>query len=321
MYLIRSGEEALLFDSGNRPPAPFEAAATAPAIVARLERESVRLKYVLLSHFHFDHTGSAAFLRERYGAKVVAHRLERPLVEEPVRTTRSDFPRLFGVSARDLLADFNLRAGESLGPYADSEIFARCWNFPVPVDLEVEEGDVLEVGDLRLSIVHLPGHTPGHVGLWNPARRSLYVADLGNFPAPIHPHPIGDAEAHLRSIRKARALDAEYLFEGHFPAVWDSSAVRRRFDHLLEQQLDLETRLIAVLGRATNPATLGELVAETLPVKCTAWESYLLGNGTGGKRWVAAEACLQSHLRRLAARGDVERLNDGEAVRWRSRGA
>ena len=59
-----------------------------------------------------------------------------------------------------MLEDFNLRPGESFG-LSDPAIVNKYWNRPVEVDHTVDDGDVLDVGGLKLEVVHLPGHCPG----------------------------------------------------------------------------------------------------------------------------------------------------------------
>jgi glyoxylase-like metal-dependent hydrolase (beta-lactamase superfamily II) len=41
----------------------------------------------------------------------------------------------------------------------------------------VEEGDVIDLGDRTLTVLHLPGHTPGEIGLWEEATRTLFAGD------------------------------------------------------------------------------------------------------------------------------------------------
>lgn len=310
VYLIASEGEALLIDTGNRVPGTD--VSMGPAIVEKLERDGYQLKYLLITHFHYDHTGNAAEIKERFGPAVLAHPLDRPVIEDPLILARPDNAIRFGVTPEELLEDFNLAPGESLG-LSDAAVIERYWNFPVDVDREVVDGDLLQVGALELQVVHLPGHSPGQVGIWNRATRSLYCADIVHYPSPLSPFPIGNAEDHIATLEKCLSLGAEYLWEGHYLGAYDAGAVRRRLEHLLRAQLDTADRLLRLLARAGRPQTILELLPEVFPIKTDL--NYEVSSGPA-RRWAYAEACIQTHLRRLVAGGRARRVTDNGLVRF-----
>lgn len=310
VFLIKSEGEALLFDTGNR--APGTPNSMTPRLIENIERDGVKLRYIFISHFHYDHVGAAEELRERYGAKVLCHPLERPIVEDPLFvTTRPNVTR-FGLTPAELLEDFNLGPGETLA-LSDPLIIEKYWSFPVTVDAEVAGGDILEVGSLRLEVIDIPGHSPGQIGLWNPATRSFYSGDLSNFPSPLGPYPIGDAQKHRDSIERVRALRPKYFWEGHFFGTYDEDSTRRRLDHIMQQQDDISDRIVAVLARSQRPQTILELLPEIFPIKLDAM--YPVPTGTT-HRQAYAEACIQTNLRRLVTLGEAQRIKDGNCVRW-----
>jgi hydroxyacylglutathione hydrolase len=310
VYWIESDGEALLFDSGNRVPGTD--ISMAPAIVEKIERSRARLKYLLISHFHYDHTGNAAELKQRWGAEVVCHPIDRPIIEDPMIVTRPENVERFGLTPEELLADFNLAEGESLGLSDPAEV-ERYWNFPVAVDREVEAGEMIQVGRFVLEVIHLPGHSPGQVGLWNPETRSLYCADICHFPSPLVAYPLGNVEHHIESIERCKALEPHYLWEGHYLGAYEPAAVQRRLDHLLQMTLDTADRLRALLERAPGPQTIGELLPEVFPIKLEL--NYPVSSGKG-QRWAYAEATLQCHLRRLVEIGEAVRLVDDGVTRF-----
>jgi glyoxylase-like metal-dependent hydrolase (beta-lactamase superfamily II) len=310
VYLIASEGEALLIDSGNRVPGTD--VSMGPEIIAKLDRDGIELKYLLLSHFHYDHTGNAAELKSRYGPEVLAHPLDRPVIEDPLILTRPDNAARFGVTPEELVADFNLAPGESLG-LSDPAVIERHWNFPVEVDREVVDGDTLHVGALELEVVHLPGHSPGQIGIWNPATRSLYCVDIVHYPSPLSPYPIGNAADHIATLEKCLALEAEFLWEGHYLGAYDAPAVRRRLEHLLRAQHDTADRLLVLLERAGEPQTILNLLPEVFPIKTDL--NYEVSSGIGS-RWAYAEACVQTHLRRLVDLGRARRVVEDGVVRF-----
>ncbi len=119
-----------------------------------------KITYILLTHAHPDHAGSAAQLRRATGAKVVSHALDAEIVESgvhqrPMIPTSGILNRiLFQLFVKDLL--------------------------PVPrttVDRHVSEGEVMEDLD-GLQVVHTPGHCAGQVAyLWPHEGGVLFVGD------------------------------------------------------------------------------------------------------------------------------------------------
>jgi glyoxylase-like metal-dependent hydrolase (beta-lactamase superfamily II) len=311
VYLIDGGEEALLFDTGNRVPGTE--VSMGPSIKEKVERDGSNVETIFISHFHYDHTGNAAELKELWDAEVLCHPIDRPIIEDPMIVTRPENVERFGLTPDELLADFNLKEGESLG-LSDPAQVDRFWNFPVAVDREVEEGEKIRVGRLELEVIHLPGHSPGQIGLWNPETRSLYCADICHFPSPLVAFPLGNAQHHIESIEKCKALAPEFLWEGHYLGAYDAAAVQRRLDHLLRQTLDAADRVRVLLGRAPGPVTIEELLPEIFPIKLEL--NYPVSSGNGGERWAYAEATVQCHLRRLVELGEAERLVEDGVTRF-----
>ena len=315
VYLIRGQGENLIIDTGNWSLPEFNNG-MGEFLVRLLDQEKNPLKYIFLTHFHYDHVGNAADLKARYGAETICHPLDRPIIEDPLIVTRAENVTRFGLTPDQLLKDFNLAPGESLG-LSDPEIIRKYWNFPVKVDRTVEDGEVVEVGGLALKVVHLPGHAPGQIGLWNPKSRTLYPADLLHFPTPLGPYPIGNAKSHSQSIQKCLDLSPELLLEGHGLSAYSAASSRRRLLHMQMQQRDTRERILLVLKRFRRPATIVELLPEVLPVKTDL--DYAVSTGRGEAR-AYAKSCLQCHLVWLIEDGLVQRVKEDGKVSFVSKG-
>lgn len=103
--------------------------AEAPAILKAVEEARLDVDLVLNTHCHPDHTGANCAVRDGTGARLLIHSADRAAVESPPLQWL-----LVGVRPE-----------------------------PCPVDDTFEEGDELAVGELRLRVMHLPGHSPGGV--------------------------------------------------------------------------------------------------------------------------------------------------------------
>src|ERR1700761_2283418 len=196
---VISGGEALMVDSGFRT-VPEYPSGVLDRICEVLDRSGLRLKYLVQTHWHLDHVGNSQFVKDRYGAEVVCHAIERPAVEDPFIACRPEYLESCGGDLNVIAADLGLRDPSQL--LTPEEVVREHWNFPVGVDRVVQDGDVLEVGDLQLRVIHTPGHSPGHISLYNPSSRSLYLGDVWFFPAPCHPWPAGNARDHVASIER-----------------------------------------------------------------------------------------------------------------------
>jgi len=98
-------------------------------ILKAVEENDLTIRYVLNTHCHFDHMGANAEIVAATGAPLALHPAELPILE-----------------AKGGAALFGLPEVES----------------PMP-DVELEDGQVLEVGTLRFRVLHTPGHSPGGV--------------------------------------------------------------------------------------------------------------------------------------------------------------
>ncbi len=311
VYLIRGQGENMLIDTGNWTLPEYNNG-MGDFLVDLLDKEKNDLKYILITHFHYDHTGNAKMLKERYGAMVVCHPADKPIIEDPMIITRPENITRFGVTPESVVEDFNLKEGESLG-LSDPGIIEKYWNFPVEVDVEAEDGDVLEFGGLKVEIVHLPGHCPGHIGVWNPHTGTLYAGDLLHYPTPLGPAPIGDAKAHWNSIQRCLEIKPQLLLEGHGLSAYSEASSERRLLHMRQQQDDTRNRILFVLRRERKPMTTQELVPEVMPVKSEL--DYAVSTGIGERRCYA-ECCIHTHILWMIEQGKIEKVREGGLIKF-----
>ncbi|MEU6892704.1 MBL fold metallo-hydrolase [Streptomyces sp. NPDC046557] len=150
-YLWRDGAALTLIDAGH--------AGAADAIEGAIRSLGLlpeRLERIVLTHCHRDHVGAAGELADRWGARIVAHRLDAPVIrgEEPV--------------PEPVLLDWEVPL------YAHGLTVPEAP--PTRVDQEVEDGERLPFGDGAV-IVHAPGHTPGSVAVHLPEHGVLFTGD------------------------------------------------------------------------------------------------------------------------------------------------
>ncbi len=147
------------------------------------EAEGALIRQILLTHCHFDHVSGSDELRERTGAQVLIHSLDRPGLSDPMRNMS--------------------------GPFRQPPITGRH------VDVELAEGSEIAVGSLSVKALHTPGHTPGSccflVGDDLFTGDTLFRGSYGNtgFPG-------GDMDALMLSLARLLSLDEHIvIYPGH----------------------------------------------------------------------------------------------------------
>ncbi len=189
-YLVQSGDAVALVDAGcgeglDRLLLNLESVGVDPS----------RVRYLLLTHCHYDHSGGAAELRVRFGWPVAIHLLDAPYLET-----------------------------------GDHRVSAASWYgarlTPCPVDRRLVDGDRLPLGALGIEVIHVPGHSPGSAAFLVEAdgRRVLFGQDIHG---PLHPALLSDRDQYQASLRKLLALEADILCEGHFGVFVGRNAVAR----------------------------------------------------------------------------------------------
>lgn len=204
-YLWRDPDSVTLIDTG-----PVEAGAVIAAALDELGLAPSDLDRVVLTHYHDDHVGAAAEIREWGQVEVIAHRADAPVV----RGARPPLPP-------KLSADEHEPHRWITGRLAPAP--------PVGVDREVDDGDVLELAG-GAEVIATPGHTPGSIALHLREHGILITGDtasehlgrvlLGAFNV--------DGAAAAASLRRLADVPAEVAVFGHGEPVTSGAQGRLR---------------------------------------------------------------------------------------------
>jgi glyoxylase-like metal-dependent hydrolase (beta-lactamase superfamily II) len=102
-----------------------------------------------------------------------------------------------------------------------------------PVDAGLRGGETIRLGpDRRIEILHLPGHTPGHLGIWDQENRAAIIIDAAletgiydREGSRLIPPRYFDAAGYQNSIRKLRTLRPEHLLTAHYSPMQGQEAL------------------------------------------------------------------------------------------------
>lgn len=96
---------------------------------------------------------------------------------------------------------------------------------PAPLTLPLGEGAVVDLGDRRFTVLHLPGHSPGSIGLLDNTGGDFFTGDALYQGQLVDDVPGADIPAYCRTMARLAALDAGRVFGGHGPVI-DGAAMR-----------------------------------------------------------------------------------------------
>ena len=127
----------------------------AERIAEALDRHGFELQAIALTHAHMDHVGGVAALKKlRPDAPVILHR-----ADEFMYAALPEQPAWIGI------------------PRGEWAALGFSYEEPPRVDRYWTDGEIYEVGTLAFKVIHCPGHTPGHVVLFEEDERKVFVGD------------------------------------------------------------------------------------------------------------------------------------------------
>ena len=127
----------------------------AERIAEALDKHELKLQAITLTHAHMDHVGGVAALKKlRPDAEIIIHP-----ADEPLYLALPEQPAWIGIPRSRWAA---------LGfDYSDPPQIDEYWT----------DGETYSVGELAFKVIHCPGHTPGHVVLFEAQERKVFVGD------------------------------------------------------------------------------------------------------------------------------------------------
>lgn len=197
LFLVRGRDRDLMVDTGLGIGSLHEE-------LAELFERPVT---AVATHRHFDHTGGLHEFDE-----VVVHRDDADAVANAdgfASLRIEDYPpeELSGYDRPASLLTALPHEGFELATYVVT---------PVTPTRVVEDGDVIDLGDRTFTVLHLPGHTPGEIGLWEEATRTLFAGDcVYESGVLLDELPESDIGDYVRSMERLREVPARVVHGGH----------------------------------------------------------------------------------------------------------
>lgn len=212
------------------------------------------LRYAVLTHSDFDHIGGNAALKEACPDAIL----------------------LCGEDDRPMIEDLELMISERYGEFGpdhgipddeDMATFAREVSGIVPVEVGLGGGETIQLGGRMVQILHTPGHSWGHLSVYDPTTDALIIGDAALYNglytaqgAPAFPPTYRFLDTYRATIARMLAMDPELLLTAHYPVYRGSEA--REF---LSESMAFTHHVDTMLARAltSEPKTLVSLVDAT----------------------------------------------------------
>lgn len=166
-YIISDSGESACIDPGGDPS----------GILSLVEGN---LRFIILTHGHFDHIGAVSEIKAKTGAEILIHPLDAPMLSD---------------SRKSLAAAFGFKPSSA------------------SYDRLINDGDEIKVGTVKLSVLHTPGHSEGSVSLYTEgvlfSGDTLFKSTVGRFERK-------DKEVMQNSIKCLLSLpDDTKVYPGH----------------------------------------------------------------------------------------------------------
>jgi len=196
-YLLKARDGFVLIDTGLS----YQWATLEKELLAA-GCEPGKLKIIIITHGDMDHTGNARRLREKFGARIAVHPGDIPQVENGALLKRTVRPLLykFVFTFRMLMRKLrkNKSAAASFKP-----------------DILLSDGQSLEEYGIKAKVVHIPGHTPGSIGVLTEEGGFFAGDTFVNRKKPESARIVENLAQLESSLEKIKKLNVKTVYPGH----------------------------------------------------------------------------------------------------------
>lgn len=293
-YVVRTPDRNLIIDTGFNHKVCME------AMTKGLNTLGINMAKtdIFVTHFHADHFSLVPKLRTPT-TRVYFNRLEAEILEN-----WQGFSPMLENADRHGFPEGKLQAALESHPGSK---FGADWAPELNI---LSEGQTLTYGDYTFTCVETPGHTLGHLCLYDASNKIFVSGD--HVLIDITPNIQGwiddenPLKRYMESLKKVRNFDVKIVLPGHRRRFTDLAS---RVDELLSHHEDRLNEIRNILDQ--SPGTAYETAARmTWDIKAATWEDFPIA-----QQWFATGEAL-SHLRYLEANEEICRQSIDNHVRF-----
>jgi len=289
-YVIKGADRNLIIDTGLNRRECLE------AMQAGLSTLGIDLKAsdIFITHLHADHFGLVAKLATDT-SHVYFSRPEKELIE-----SWEGFGPMIVYAGQNGFPEDELQAALDKHPGAK---FGSEW---IPEMKLLEDGDEIRIGDYKFRCVVTPGHTLGHICLYEPDKKILVAGD--HILIDITPNiqcwsdTQNPLKHYLASLEKVYSLKVDLTLPGHRRLIENHQT---RIEELKRHHADRLTEVLSILmAGALNAFQVASQM--TWDIDSESWDQFPVA-----QKWFATGEAI-SHLRYLEEEGQLVRNADGK---------
>lgn len=287
-YVIK-GEESLIIDTG------FDTEENRSLLFKALEELEIDPKKtrLFLTHLHSDHTGLAAYLGQE-GIKVYMGEVDSDFLKESLYEDSFHWVDIQELALAQGLKEDKLDIQRHPG--------FRFRPKELPPMIKTKEGDCFKVGDYKLEVLDLPGHTPGLQALYDKEKGFLFSGD--HLLDSITPNitfwgeEYGDSLGiYLKNLDKLRQMHIRQVFSSHRELPQDHL---KRITELIGHHADRLSEIKIILEKL-GPSTVRDVTKRmSWDIRAKDWNDF-----PSAQKWFAAGEA-HAHLRHLRELGEIK---------------
>jgi len=188
IWLVRGSQRDLVIDAGTGFLSPR------PVVDAIVNKPVIAVACAC----YYDHAGGLHFFEERGCHRLDANQITNPTLESSVVSTYVNESMLTALPYDGFkIEDYRMQGAPP----------TTCF----------DDGDIIDLGDRRLEVLHVPGVTPGSMVIWEAATGSLFTCDtLYDDPVLERDFAADDPVTFAESLKRLRELPVETVFAGHY---------------------------------------------------------------------------------------------------------
>ena len=234
VYLLDLPDQPIIFESGI---------ACAGEVYVEALREVLGNRqpaFLFLSHAHWDHAGSAAYLKGDFPAlQIAASSLAGEVLKRP--------------GAVQVITQLNLDANDLVkweSGFDLTRLIKQPFQ-PFTIDLELRDGQVVEVdATTSIQVLATPGHTRDHLSYYLPRQKILVAVESGGYMSSsgkIEAEFVADYDAYITSIGRLAELPAEVLCQGHNLVFTGRDEIKEFFISSMQEAVLYKDRICELL--------------------------------------------------------------------------
>jgi glyoxylase-like metal-dependent hydrolase (beta-lactamase superfamily II) len=297
VYVIEGSDGHILVDSG------WDSQESLWALQEGLKMANLKLrdiKKVVITHIHPDHYGLSTKIKQICGAQVAMHRIEAGFISPRYK----DFADLL-TKTEELLRQNGVPEDE-LPQLTEASLWMNKHVTPDLADVMLEDGDIISNDSFRLEALWTPGHSLGHVCLYERNRKFIITGDHVLYETTphvgFHPqsgdNPLGN---YVSSLKKLESLKVHFILPGHGPMF---NALGLRIDKILQHH---EERKRAIMKSLRDGLKTAYAIAQEIPGMVNEGNTAFRDLGGWDKRRAVTETI--AHLKLLVQENRVANVD------------